>query len=112
MTDNRVTMKKGQPPFTTGAKLTWSTMRRRGQVPRLSKFNYVNGTLVLTLSIYLFLPLFVQDRVWANVAISLDCIVTMSDRLLGREERPQQVTPSEQQEAAEDSNVQSKTGSG
>lgn len=30
--------------------------------------------------------------------MSLNCIIAMSDRLLGREERPQQVTLSEQQE--------------
>lgn len=37
---------------------------------------------------------------WANVAKSLNCIIAMSDRLLGREDRPQDLTPSEQQEAA------------
>uniref|UniRef100_UPI0037E9B662 type II inositol 3,4-bisphosphate 4-phosphatase-like isoform X5 n=1 Tax=Semicossyphus pulcher TaxID=241346 RepID=UPI0037E9B662 len=46
------------------------------------------------------------DRAWANVAKSLNCIIVMSDRLQGREERPQDLTPSEQQEATGDSNSQ------
>lgn len=37
-----------------------------------------------------------------NVAMSLNCIITLSDRLLGRERRPQQATPSEGQEVAGD----------
>lgn len=36
--------------------------------------------------------------------MSLNCIIAMSDRLLGREERPQQVTLSEQQEVTADTN--------
>ncbi|XP_034533122.1 type II inositol 3,4-bisphosphate 4-phosphatase-like [Notolabrus celidotus] len=40
------------------------------------------------------------DMAWANVAKSLNCIIAMSDRLQGREDRPQDQTPSEQQEAA------------
>nr|XP_046236957.1 type II inositol 3,4-bisphosphate 4-phosphatase-like isoform X2 [Scatophagus argus] len=51
------------------------------------------------------------DRVWANVAMSLNCIVTMGDRLQGREERPQQATPSEQQEASGDTNSQNTASS-
>ncbi|XP_076581069.1 type II inositol 3,4-bisphosphate 4-phosphatase-like isoform X2 [Chaetodon auriga] len=39
------------------------------------------------------------DRTWANVAMSLNCIIAMGDRLQGREERPQEMTSSEQQEA-------------
>ncbi|XP_070710550.1 type II inositol 3,4-bisphosphate 4-phosphatase-like isoform X2 [Pempheris klunzingeri] len=39
------------------------------------------------------------DRAWANVAMSLNCIVAMVDRLQGREDRPQEMTSSEQQEA-------------
>ncbi|XP_026177954.1 type II inositol 3,4-bisphosphate 4-phosphatase-like [Mastacembelus armatus] len=46
------------------------------------------------------------DRVWVNVTKSLSCIVVMVDRLLGREERPQELTPSEQQEATSDLNSQ------
>ncbi|XP_037615004.1 type II inositol 3,4-bisphosphate 4-phosphatase-like isoform X1 [Sebastes umbrosus] len=44
------------------------------------------------------------DRAWANVAMSLNCIIAMGDRLQGREERPQAVTSSEQQEATGDTN--------
>ncbi|XP_075891429.1 type II inositol 3,4-bisphosphate 4-phosphatase-like isoform X3 [Nelusetta ayraudi] len=51
------------------------------------------------------------DRAWANVAMSLNCIIVMSDRLLGREERPQQVTSSEQQEVKEDTNPQTSPSS-
>ncbi|KAK2899650.1 type II inositol 3,4-bisphosphate 4-phosphatase-like isoform X2 [Channa argus] len=46
------------------------------------------------------------DRAWANVAISLNCIIVMVDRLQGREEQPQQLTSSEQQEAMRDNNPQ------
>ncbi|KAM3857474.1 type II inositol 3,4-bisphosphate 4-phosphatase-like [Diretmus argenteus] len=37
------------------------------------------------------------DRAWANVAMSLNCIIAMADRLRDREECPQEVTSSEQQ---------------
>ncbi|XP_042372704.1 type II inositol 3,4-bisphosphate 4-phosphatase-like, partial [Plectropomus leopardus] len=45
------------------------------------------------------------DRAWANVAMSLNCIIAMGDRLQGREERSQEVTSSEQ-ETAGDTNSQ------
>ncbi|KAM6959802.1 type II inositol 3,4-bisphosphate 4-phosphatase-like [Tautogolabrus adspersus] len=52
------------------------------------------------------------DRVWANVAKSLNCIIAMSDRLQGREERPQDQTPSDQQEVtAGDTNSQNTVSS-
>ncbi|XP_041635608.1 type II inositol 3,4-bisphosphate 4-phosphatase-like [Cheilinus undulatus] len=52
------------------------------------------------------------DRAWANVAKSLNCIIAMSDRLQGREERPQDQTPSEQKEApAGDTNSQNTVSS-
>ncbi|XP_028461927.1 type II inositol 3,4-bisphosphate 4-phosphatase isoform X2 [Perca flavescens] len=38
------------------------------------------------------------DRAWANVAMSLDCIHAMGDRLQGRELRPQEMTSSEGRE--------------
>ncbi|XP_030018149.1 type II inositol 3,4-bisphosphate 4-phosphatase-like isoform X2 [Sphaeramia orbicularis] len=44
------------------------------------------------------------DTVWANVAKSLNCIVAMVNRLQGREERPQVLTPSDQQDSTGDSN--------
>ncbi|XP_076023777.1 type II inositol 3,4-bisphosphate 4-phosphatase-like isoform X2 [Genypterus blacodes] len=46
------------------------------------------------------------DRAWANVAISLNCIVAMVDRLQGREDRSREVMSSEQQDATEDTNSQ------
>ncbi|XP_069374654.1 type II inositol 3,4-bisphosphate 4-phosphatase-like isoform X2 [Paralichthys olivaceus] len=39
------------------------------------------------------------DRTWANVAMSLNCIIAMVDRLLGREQRPLEGTSAEQQES-------------
>ncbi|KAK9525060.1 hypothetical protein VZT92_017403 [Zoarces viviparus] len=51
------------------------------------------------------------DRAWANVAMSLNCIVAMVDRLQGREERPLWVTSSEQQEATGDTNSQNTASS-
>ncbi|XP_051249481.1 type II inositol 3,4-bisphosphate 4-phosphatase isoform X2 [Dicentrarchus labrax] len=51
------------------------------------------------------------DRAWANVAMSLNCIIAMGDRLQGREDRPQELTSSEQQEAAGDTNSQSSASS-
>ncbi|KAM9335796.1 type II inositol 3,4-bisphosphate 4-phosphatase-like isoform 1-T3 [Symphorus nematophorus] len=50
------------------------------------------------------------DRAWANVAMSLNCIIAMGDRLQGREERPQEVTSPEQQEATGDTNSQNTSG--
>ncbi|XP_029310437.1 type II inositol 3,4-bisphosphate 4-phosphatase-like isoform X2 [Cottoperca gobio] len=47
------------------------------------------------------------DRAWANVAMSLNCIIAMGDRLLGREE----VTSPEQQEATGDTNSQNTASS-
>ncbi|CAJ1085730.1 type II inositol 3%2C4-bisphosphate 4-phosphatase-like [Xyrichtys novacula] len=41
-----------------------------------------------------------SDRTWANVAKSLNCIIVMLDRLQGREDQPQDQTPSDQQDAA------------
>ncbi|XP_073331315.1 type II inositol 3,4-bisphosphate 4-phosphatase-like isoform X2 [Pagrus major] len=48
------------------------------------------------------------DRAWANVAMSLNCIIAMGDRLQGREEHPQVMTSSssEQQETTGDTNSQ------
>ncbi|XP_030287665.1 type II inositol 3,4-bisphosphate 4-phosphatase-like isoform X3 [Sparus aurata] len=46
------------------------------------------------------------DRAWANVAMSLNCIIAMGDRLQGREDRPQEMTSSEQQETTGDTNSQ------
>ncbi|KAM3590497.1 uncharacterized protein V6R79_010928 [Siganus canaliculatus] len=43
------------------------------------------------------------DRAWANVAMSLNCIIAMGDRLQGREDRPREVMSSEAQEAEGDS---------
>ncbi|XP_074518281.1 type II inositol 3,4-bisphosphate 4-phosphatase-like isoform X2 [Halichoeres trimaculatus] len=51
------------------------------------------------------------DMAWANVAKSLNCIIAMSDRLLGREDRPQDLTPSDQQEAAAGDTNSQNTGS-
>ncbi|XP_075948440.1 type II inositol 3,4-bisphosphate 4-phosphatase-like isoform X3 [Anarhichas minor] len=51
------------------------------------------------------------DRAWANVAMSLNCIVAMVDRLQGREVRPLEVTSSEQQEATGDTNSQNTASS-
>ncbi|XP_059211403.1 type II inositol 3,4-bisphosphate 4-phosphatase-like isoform X1 [Centropristis striata] len=51
------------------------------------------------------------DRAWANVAMSLNCIIVLVDRLQGREDRPQEVTSSEQQEAAGDTNSQNTASS-
>uniref|UniRef100_A0A3Q3WKC7 Inositol polyphosphate-4-phosphatase type II B n=1 Tax=Mola mola TaxID=94237 RepID=A0A3Q3WKC7_MOLML len=48
---------------------------------------------------------------WVNVAMSLNCIITLSDRLLGRESSPQQATPSEQQEVAGDTNSEATASS-
>ncbi|XP_034424916.1 type II inositol 3,4-bisphosphate 4-phosphatase-like isoform X2 [Hippoglossus hippoglossus] len=39
------------------------------------------------------------DRAWANVAMSLNCIIAMVDRLQGREQRHLEVTSAEQQES-------------
>uniref|UniRef100_A0A8C2WS00 Type II inositol 3,4-bisphosphate 4-phosphatase n=1 Tax=Cyclopterus lumpus TaxID=8103 RepID=A0A8C2WS00_CYCLU len=47
------------------------------------------------------------DRAWANVAMSLSCIVVMVDRLQGREDRPLAVTSSRQQEATSSSSSSS-----
>ncbi|KAK2863287.1 hypothetical protein Q5P01_002820 [Channa striata] len=49
------------------------------------------------------------DRAWANVAISLNCIIAMVDRLQGREDQPQDPTSSEQQEATRDKNTASRS---
>ncbi|XP_053715850.1 type II inositol 3,4-bisphosphate 4-phosphatase-like isoform X3 [Synchiropus splendidus] len=43
------------------------------------------------------------DRVWANVAKSINCIVVMVDRIHDREDQPPVRMPSEHQEATEDS---------
>ncbi|KAM8881908.1 type II inositol 3,4-bisphosphate 4-phosphatase-like isoform 1-T1 [Synchiropus picturatus] len=43
------------------------------------------------------------DRVWANVAKSINCIVVMVDRIHEREDQPPVRMPSEHQEATEDS---------
>ncbi|KAF7643741.1 hypothetical protein LDENG_00234350 [Lucifuga dentata] len=51
------------------------------------------------------------DRAWANVAMSLNCIIAMVDRLQGQEDRPQEVTSSEQQDAMRDANSQNNTAS-
>ncbi|XP_035461774.2 type II inositol 3,4-bisphosphate 4-phosphatase-like isoform X3 [Scophthalmus maximus] len=45
------------------------------------------------------------DRAWANVAMSLNCIIAMADRLRGRADRPQGGTSGEQQEAAGDADA-------
>ncbi|XP_078100378.1 type II inositol 3,4-bisphosphate 4-phosphatase-like isoform X2 [Sander vitreus] len=50
------------------------------------------------------------DRAWANVAMSLNCIHAMADRLQGREHRHQEMTSSEEQEATRDTNCKN-TGS-
>nr|XP_020514892.2 type II inositol 3,4-bisphosphate 4-phosphatase-like isoform X1 [Labrus bergylta] len=51
------------------------------------------------------------DRVWANVGKSINCIIVMWDRLQGQE-RPQDQTPSDQQEAtAGDTNSQNTVSS-
>ncbi|KAF0028968.1 hypothetical protein F2P81_018073 [Scophthalmus maximus] len=47
----------------------------------------------------------VSDRAWANVAMSLNCIIAMADRLRGRADRPQGGTSGEQQEAAGDADA-------
>nr|XP_020442311.1 type II inositol 3,4-bisphosphate 4-phosphatase-like isoform X3 [Monopterus albus]XP_020442312.1 type II inositol 3,4-bisphosphate 4-phosphatase-like isoform X4 [Monopterus albus] len=46
------------------------------------------------------------DRVWANVAKSLNCIVIMMDRLQGQEEHPREPRRLEKPEAAEDKTSQ------
>ncbi|XP_045920616.1 type II inositol 3,4-bisphosphate 4-phosphatase-like isoform X1 [Micropterus dolomieu] len=51
------------------------------------------------------------DRAWANVAMILSCIIAMGDRLQGREDRPQEVTSSEQQDATGDTNCQNTASS-
>ncbi|CAK6977552.1 inositol polyphosphate 4-phosphatase type II-like isoform X2 [Scomber scombrus] len=51
------------------------------------------------------------DRVWANVAKSLNCIIVMVDRLKGREGRTQELTLSEQQEDMGDTNSQNTAAS-
>ncbi|XP_044039765.1 type II inositol 3,4-bisphosphate 4-phosphatase-like isoform X2 [Siniperca chuatsi] len=51
------------------------------------------------------------DRAWANVAMSLNCIIAMGDRLQGREDRSQELTSSEQQEAKGDTNSQNTASS-
>lgn len=45
-----------------------------------------------------------QDRAWANVAMSLNCIIAMSDRLLGREACPPPMTSSERHDITGDTN--------
>lgn len=42
--------------------------------------------------------------------MSLNCIIAMGDRLQGREDRPQELTSSEQQEAGGDTNSQNSGG--
>ncbi|XP_041821254.1 type II inositol 3,4-bisphosphate 4-phosphatase-like [Chelmon rostratus] len=51
------------------------------------------------------------DRTWANVAMSLNCIIVMGDRLQGRADRPQELTSSEQQETTRDTNSQNSASS-
>ncbi|XP_067435381.1 type II inositol 3,4-bisphosphate 4-phosphatase-like isoform X1 [Thunnus thynnus] len=51
------------------------------------------------------------DRTWANVAKSLNCIFAMVDRIKGREDRPPEMTSSEQQEATGDTNSQNTASS-
>uniref|UniRef100_A0A8C9ZNM6 Type II inositol 3,4-bisphosphate 4-phosphatase n=1 Tax=Sander lucioperca TaxID=283035 RepID=A0A8C9ZNM6_SANLU len=51
------------------------------------------------------------DRAWANVAMSLNCIHAMGDRLQGREHRHQEMTSSEEQEATGDTNCQNTASS-
>ncbi|XP_049923957.1 type II inositol 3,4-bisphosphate 4-phosphatase-like isoform X4 [Epinephelus moara] len=52
------------------------------------------------------------DRAWANVAMSLNCIIAMGDRLQGREDRPREMTSSsEQQETTADTNSQNTASS-
>lgn len=47
---------------------------------------------------------------WANVGKILNCVIAMVDRLQGRADRPQEVPPSEQQEAAGDTHSQNTGG--
>ncbi|XP_060922548.1 type II inositol 3,4-bisphosphate 4-phosphatase-like [Limanda limanda] len=51
------------------------------------------------------------DRAWANVAMSLNCIIAMAARLQGREQRPLEVTSAEQQESATPSSSSSSSSS-
>ncbi|KAI3376018.1 hypothetical protein L3Q82_016547, partial [Scortum barcoo] len=52
-----------------------------------------------------------SDRAWANVAMSLNCIIAMVDRLQGREDQAQEVMSSEQQDATGDTNSQNTASS-
>ncbi|KAM7386020.1 hypothetical protein PAMA_008915 [Pampus argenteus] len=51
------------------------------------------------------------DRAWANVAKSLNCIVAMVDRIKEQQDRPQELTSSEQQEVTGKTNTASSSSS-
>ncbi|KAM7372683.1 hypothetical protein PAMP_009832 [Pampus punctatissimus] len=52
----------------------------------------------------------VCDRAWANVAKSLNCIIAMVDRIKEQENRPQELTSSEQQEVTGNTNSENTGG--